>query len=232
METKLINNLSTQKLDYLGKKEIFFDRELSWLSFNERVLKTGFDNTIPIGERLRFLTISATNLDEFFMVRIAGLYQLMARKYEIIPFTGKRIDTLMNEILSLIRKLKLNQDELLNNLIHELKKFKISFCKIEDLSQKENKWIEKYYEENIIPLIAPTTLDPAHPFPFIKNQGKGLFIEMSHGKNKEINSVILLPKNLNRFVRLPGEEHNYILLEDLITRFIDKIYPNHKRHIL
>ena len=228
MEIKLKNNLTTQKLDYLGKKDLFFDRELSWLSFNERVLKTAFDLTIPIGERLRFLTISATNLDEFFMVRIAGLYQLITRKYEIIPFTGKRIDTLMNEILSLTRKLKLNQNVLLKNLIHELKKLKISFCKIEDLSQKENKWIEKYYEENIIPLIAPTTLDPAHPFPFIQHQGKGLFIEMSHGKNKEINSVILLPKNLNRFVRLPGEEHKYILLEDLITRFIDKIYPNHK----
>ncbi len=228
MEIKLKINLKTQKLDYLGKKDIFFDRELSWLSFNERVLKTALDLTIPIGERLRFLTISATNLDEFFMVRIAGLYQLIARKYEIIPFTGKRIDTLMNEISSLIRKLKLNQDVLLKNLIHELKKFKISFCKIEDLSQKENKWIEKYYEENIIPLIAPTTLDPAHPFPFIQNQGKGLLIEMLYGKNKEINSVILLPKNLNRFVRLPGEEHKYILLEDLIARFIDKIYPNHK----
>ena len=228
METKLINNLSTQKLDYLGKKEIFFDRELSWLSFNERVLKTGFDNTIPIGERLRFLTISATNLDEFFMVRVAGLYQLMTRKYEIIPFTGKRIDTLMTEILSTIRKLKSTQNILLEKLIDELKNIKIKFYKIENLSQKENEWVEKYYEENILPLIAPTTLDPAHPFPFIQNQGKGLFIEMSYGKNKEINSVILLPKNLNRFIRLPGEEHKYIFLEDLITRFIDKIYPNHK----
>ena len=228
METKLINNLSTQKLDYLGKKEIFFDRELSWLSFNERVLKTGFDNTIPIGERLRFLTISATNLDEFFMVRVAGLYQLMTRKYEIIPFTGKRIDTLMTEILSTIIKLKSTQNILLEKLIDELKNIKIKFYKIENLSQKENEWVEKYYEENILPLIAPTTLDPAHPFPFIQNQGKGLFIEMSYGKNKEINSVILLPKNLNRFIRLPGEEHKYIFLEDLITRFIDKIYPNHK----
>ena len=228
MEIKLKIKLTTQKLDYLGQKDLFFDRELSWLSFNERVLKTAFDLTIPIGERLRFLTISATNLDEFFMVRIAGLYQLVARKYEIIPFTGKRIDTLMNEILSLTRKLKLNQDVLLKNLINELKRFKIRFYKIGDLSQKENKWIEKYFDENIIPLIAPTTLDPAHPFPFIQNQGKGLFIEMSLGTNKEINSVILLPKNLNRFVRLPGEEHKYILLEDLITRFIDKIYPNHK----
>ena len=90
---------------------------------------------------------------------------------------------------------------------------KNKFYKIENLSQKENEWIEKYYEENILPLIAPTTLDPAHPFPFIQNQGKGLFIEMSYRKNKEINSVILLPKNLNRFVRLPGEEHKYIFLE-------------------
>ncbi len=228
MEIKLKNNLTTQKLDYLGKKDLFFDRELSWLSFNERVLKTAFDLTIPIGERLRFLTISATNLDEFFMVRVAGLYQLMARKYEIIPFTGKRIDSLMIEIFSLTKKLKLNQNILLKNLIDELKKNKINFCKIEALTSKENNWIEKYYEENIIPLIVPTTLDPAHPFPFIQNQGKGLFIEMSRGKNREINSVILLPKNLNRFVRLPGEEHKYILLEDLITRFINKIYPNHK----
>ena len=185
MEIKLKNNLKTQKLDYLGKKDLFFDRELSWLSFNERVLKTAFDLTIPIGERLRFLTISATNLDEFFMVRIAGLYQLIARKYEIIPFTGKRIDTLMNEISSLTRKLKLNQDVLLKNLIHELKRYKLSFCKIEDLSQKENKWIEKYFEENIIPLIAPTTLDPAHPFLSFKIKVRGCLLKCHKEQTKK-----------------------------------------------
>ena len=167
----LDNNLLTQKLNYLGKNEQFFDRELSWLSFNERVLKTGFDKEIPIGERLRFLTISATNLDEFFMVRVAGLYQLMARKYEVIPFTGKRIDTLMYEILNSIKNLKLTQNSLLTDLKYEFSKININFCKISDLSKIDIQWIEKYFEEYILPLIVPTTLDPAQPFPFIQNQG-------------------------------------------------------------
>ncbi len=223
-----MKNLSTEKLNYLGEKEQYFDRELSWLSFNERVLKTGFVQTIPIAERLKFLTISATNLDEFFMVRIAGLYQLMARKFEVIPFTGKRIDTLMCEILSLVKNLKTIQNLLLTELTQQFKELNINFYKISDLHKRQINWIEKYYEDFIIPLIVPTTLDPAHPFPFIHNQGKGLFFEMIDDKKNEINSVILLPKNLNRFVRLPGEEHNYIFIEDLIGKFLEKIYPNYE----
>ena len=104
-----------------SQADVFINRELSWIKFNKRVLLTGMEKEYKILDKVKFFSIFSNNLDEFFMVRVAGLYQLMTRKYEIIPFTGKRIDTLMTEILSTIRKLKSTQNILLEKLIQDYK---------------------------------------------------------------------------------------------------------------
>ena len=116
-----------------SQADVFINRELSWIEFNKRVLLTGMEKEYKILDKVKFCSIFSNNLDEFFMVRVAGLYQLMTRKYEIIPFTGKRIDTLMTEILSTIRKLKSTQNILLEKLINELKNIKINFSILKNI---------------------------------------------------------------------------------------------------
>ena len=122
MRYGLRSDLITQNLLYINNdNELFFDRELSWLSFNERVLKTSTNKNIPLAERLRFLIISSYNFDEFYMVRVAGLLQLLSRKYKTVPYTGKRIDELMTAILLMSKNLKKYQAESLKEIINEFK---------------------------------------------------------------------------------------------------------------
>ncbi len=225
MESKL----TTQELLYSkDQNEIYFDRELSWLSFNERVLKTASNPEIPLAERLNFLIICCNNLDEFYMVRVAGLQQLIAKKFKTIPHTGKRIDELMKQIFYFTKLLKKYQNEYLHEIINKFKKKEIHIFDDKNLNKKENVWLKKYYIENILPLLAPTSLDPAHSFPFISNQGKGLFLEMENVNGKSVNSLLILPKNIERFIRLPGDKQKYVLLENLIIKFLDMIYPGYK----
>ncbi len=223
------SNLTTQNLLYSSdKNELFFDRELSWLSFNERVLKTSSDKKLPLAERLRFLIISSYNFDEFYMVRVAGLRQLLSREYKTVPYTGKRIDELMYQILLSTKNLKKNQSKHLKEIINQFKTQDIFILNDHKFTKKENLWLRKYYVENILPLLSPTTLDPDQPFPFIYNQSKGIFFEMNDENGNEINSVILFSKNIKRFVRLPGEKIKFILVENLITQFFKMIYPQYQ----
>ena len=229
MRCGLRSDLITQNLLYTNNdNELFFDRELSWLSFNERVIKTSTNKNIPLAERLRFLIISAYNFDEFYMVRVAGLLQLLFRKYKTVPYTGKRIDELMTAILLTTENLKTSQSECLKEIINEFKTQDILIFNKNKFTKKENLWLKKYYVENILPLLVPTTLDPAHPFPFIYNQEKGIFFEMKDEKGNEINSLILLSKNIERFIRLPGKKLKFVLVENLITQFFEMIYPRYK----
>ena len=229
MRHGLRSDLITQNLLYTNNdNELFFDRELSWLSFNERVIKTSTNKNIPLAERLRFLIISAYNLDEFYMVRVAGLLQLLSRKYKTVPYTGKRIDELMTAILLTTENLKTSQSECLKEIINEFKTQDILIFNKNKFTKKDNLWLKKYYVENILPLLVPTTLDQNHPFPFIHNQEKGIFFEMKDEKGNEINSVILLSKNIERFIRLPGEKLKFVLVENLITQFFEMIYPRYK----
>ena len=211
-----------------NEKGSFFNRELSWLAFNERVLANSFDSSIPLAERLRFVTIAANNLDEFYMVRLAGLYQLRIRGFTTLPEQNTSIDYLISKITERAKQLEVRQLKQLNSVLDDCSNVGIFLTQEEDLSSQDIKWLKNWYEINILPLLAPTTLDPSHPFPFIQNRGKGVFFELYSATSDIINSVILIPENVQRFIKLPDNGIRILCIETVIKIFINIIYPNHK----
>lgn len=214
-------------LNNSDKNATYFNRELSWLAFNERVLANSFDKTMPLGERLRFVSIAASNLDEFYMIRLAGLYQLKTRGFTTLPEQNISIDNLILQITERAKQLETTQRQQLSALLKECEETGVFLSEEADLSSKDIKWLKYWYETHILPLLAPTTLDPSHPFPFIQNKGKCVFFELRSTAGEIIRSVILLPENIQRFVKLPGEEIRIVCIETVIKIFIHIIYPHH-----
>lgn len=205
----------------------YFSRELSWLAFNERVLALAEDVSLPLAERLRFVSISADNLNEFFMVRIAGLRQLRQRGVHRVPADDTEIDTLLNQLHQRSYALLKKQNQLLATLIAAFADEDILIMNMVSSDVEDMKWLEAHFLTNIMPLLTPTILDPAHPFPFFHNQGKGMIFEMIDGNAKPVHGVILLPENLERFIKLPGDNLRFVLVEAVVEAFIGKIYTKH-----
>lgn len=218
----------TEKLISNEEKDArFFNRELSWLSFNERVLSQYLRPDVPLGEKLRFIAISANNLDEFFMVRIAGLRQLEKRGYLTVPGSDERLDELLTRVLERSVKLQLQQQTAFNFVLSQLSKV-CEITDIKNLNKQEYHWLTNQFSENILPLLSPTTLDPVHPFPFIQNKGKGLFLELLTQKDELIRAVILLPDSCPRFIKIPGALLRFVKVEDAITKHINLIFPKYQ----
>ena len=215
-------------LDGLTEDESFFNRELSWLAFNERVLSLAEDDDKPLGERIRFLAISADNLNEFFMVRVAGLRQLVDRGFKRLPKYDVDIDQLLTQIMARSAKLMARQNQVLPELIGCLRDENIHVLSDIPDDEQDRLWLEDWFIDNVLPLITPTTLDPSHPFPFFHNDGKGMMLELTSPDSKPMQSVILLPANLPRFVKLPGDGLRLLLVEAVIRASIVKIYPRHQ----
>lgn len=205
----------------------YFNRELSWLAFNERVLALADDGNLPLGERLRFVTISAENLEEFFSVRIAGLRQLLTRGVKRVPVDDSEIEVLLDQLHRRSYALQAKQTALLDELCAEFQAENIQILDNVPADQNDRQWLKTHFTNNILPLLTPTTLDPAHPFPFFHNQGKGMILELSDESKKTVNSVILLPENLARFVKLPGDGLRFVLVEAVIKTFMRQLYPKH-----
>ena len=215
-------------LDGSTEGESFFNRELSWLAFNERVLSLAEDDDKPPGERIRFLAISADNLNEFFMVRVAGLRQLVDRGFKRLPKDDVDIDQLLTQIMARSAKLMARQNQVLPELIGCLRDENIHVLSDIPDDEQDQLWLEDWFIDNVLPLITPTTLDPSHPFPFFHNDGKGMMLELTSPDSKPMQSVILLPANLPRFVKLPGDGLRLLLVEAVIRASIVKIYPRHQ----
>ena len=205
----------------------YFNRELSWLAFNERVLALAEDVSLPLAERLRFVSISADNLHEFFMVRIAGLRQLQQRGIHRVPVDDTELDTLLSLLHQRSSALLAKQNRLLASLIAAFQAEDILILDNVPTDGEDMEWLEAHFVSNILPLLTPTTLDPAHPFPFFHNQGKGMLFELADSNKKLVHGVILLPENLGRFVKLPGDQLRFVLVEAVIKAFIGKIYTKH-----
>ena len=204
-----------------------FNRELSWLAFNRRVLEEACNAAHPLLERVRFLSISASNLDEFFMVRVAGL-----KAHQLLGVEERSADGLTpGQQLAAITvdadRLVASQHEVWDDLQAALRDAGVVVIGEEPLEEPSEAWLDKYFREQIFPLLTPQAIDPAHPFPFIPNRGFSLIFEVKKGKAAPVRELLMLPVALPRFIRVPGEQPRYIALETLIRRKTDYLFPRY-----
>ena len=208
----------------------FINREISWLKFNERVLLEANNKDIPIFERVKFLSIAGSNLDEFFMVRVAGLHSQIKQDVESLSSDGLTPNEQMDGVIKKTKELLDLQNKIYNNLINILEKKNISLSKPHLLNKEEKKQLQKIFLDEIYPLLTPSAIDPAHPFPFIGNRERAIVLHLKKkNKNKTLNSIIVIPKSLQRFIRIknPKKIHKYIIIDDVIDFFISDIFPDH-----
>ncbi|WP_417318311.1 RNA degradosome polyphosphate kinase [Emcibacter sp.] len=208
--------------------EKYINRELSWLRFNIRVMEESFNENHPLLERLRFLSISASNLDEFYMVRVAGIRGQINAGVETITPEGLTPGQQLKQINELAEELISEQQRRWQSIITELAAEKIFLVKGDALSEGDTEWLEDYFLENIFPILTPLAVDPAHPFPFIPNLGFCLVLDLKReDTGAPLMALLPVPPQARRFIRLPGDEIRFISLEDTIRLFLDQLFPNY-----
>jgi len=210
----------------------FFNRELSWLAFNRRVLAEARNTGYPLLERLRFLSISGSNLDEFLTVRVAGLAGQVRRQIEETSIDGLTPTQQLAAINQAVADLEAAQQDAWRDLRGLLAEKGISIVgEDERLSPAREAWLQDYFLERMMPIITPQAIDPAHPFPFVASQGMGVLFALSRiADDAPVMEMVLLPSALPRFVRLPGEEAVYISVEDLLWRSAETLFPGFRVH--
>ncbi|WP_441005667.1 RNA degradosome polyphosphate kinase [Rhizobium sp. WSM4643] len=225
-------NDNTPPLEELLKSpERFINREFSWLQFNRRVLEETLNTEHPLLERVRFLSISAANLDEFFMVRVAGLEGQVRQNIAIRSPDGKTPAEQLDSILQEIDHLQMEQQASLAVLQQYLAKEDILIVRPGALSDGDRQWLAAEFEQAIFPVLTPLSIDPAHPFPFIPNLGFSIGLQLVSKNGREpMTALLRLPVALDRFVRLPddGNTIRYITLEDVANIFIHRLYPGYE----
>ena len=214
-------------IDMVGPDR-FLNRELSWLAFNWRVLEEVDNVNVPLLERLRFLSISATNLDEFYSVRVAGLREL-ARAGSSTPGIDGRSPAEQLELIDTeARDLMAKQQSILANLRIELAKKDIHIL-TEIQAAKDYAYLQKVFLTDVFPVVSPLAIDPAHPFPFIPNAGFALALQLERMSDKRsLRALVPVPQQVNRFVRLPGDGYRYLPLEELILMQLEQLFPGYK----
>lgn len=209
-----------------GPEPRFFNRELSWLQFNWRVLEEAHNAAHPVLERLRFLSISGSNLDEFFMVRVAGLRGQMLQGIDQRSIDGLTASQQMAAIETEAAALMRAQQMLWRDLRTELAQSDIFVLDEADLDDATRDGLRRHFTDQIFPVLTPQALDPAHPFPFIPNQGLTLIFDLQRQADGEnVREIIMIPPSIPRFVRLPGLPARYIAIETVIRHFSDLIFP-------
>ena len=203
------------------------NRELSWLRFNERVLDEATDPTVPLFERMKFVEIFTSNLDEFFMVRVGSLFDLkriqpdkMENKGGMTP--GQQLSAIFAEMPHLYKK----RDDIYQKLEKELEAHGIVHLRVDDMGLEERQYFEQYFREQLLPVLSPQVIDLHHPFPHLENKELLVGALLKHERHVTLGMVPLAP-SLPRFLLAPGNRMGYVLQEELIQAYLDKIFMNY-----
>ncbi len=221
-------DINSEPTNLLASPARFFNRELSWLGFNLRVLAEAQNSSHPLLERLRFLSISGNNLDEFFMVRVAGLVGQVREQVAELSEDGRTAA----EQLALIRvraeELMVEQDKLWVELRAELRGNGISIIREDELKSDDAEFLDAMFLQQILPIVTPIAIDPSHPFPFVPNRGFVLACELVNRNSRDVMRALLpLPALLERFVRLPGADVRFIPMEAMLAQYLPRLFPGY-----
>jgi polyphosphate kinase len=214
----------------LSGPDRFFNRELSWLAFNWRVLEEAQNLRVPLLERLRFLSISANNLDEFYTVRVAGLRELAETGKNAPAADGLTPAEQLVLINADARRLLESQQSVWRDLKEEMAAAGIELLTRNKLEEKERTHMEHVFMSQVFPILSPLAIDPAHPFPFIANEGYSLALELERkADRKPLRALLPIPHQIDRFVPLPASPgHRFLPLEELLLLNLDRLFPGYR----
>ncbi len=209
----------------------FINRELSWLAFNTRVQEEADNKDHPLMERLKFLSISGSNLDEFFMVRVAGLHGQKLAGVDKRSQEDMTPAQQLDKILARTNELMTRQQNSWLTILEEMRVHNIEVVRSRHIPQENEEWLESYFLSEVLPVLTPLAIDPAHPFPFIPNLGFALVLQMSRlTDGKKMNALLPLPQQLKRFIKLPtnADKTVFLQLENLVSLYLERIFPGYE----
>ena len=236
LESDSETNSALPEPDQIDKKDdksidrsmYFFNRELSWVAFNKRVLNEGIDPRTPLLERAKFFAIFSTNLDEFFMVRVARVKKKFSEQLDIVSDDGLNPDKQLKVIRdALVPLVKMQHDFFENTLRPELHKHKVKLLDYKDIDKKHQRYLKTYFQEKLFPVLTPLAVDPAHPFPYISNLSLNLVVIVRDRETGEQNFArVKVPNVLPRFVKIPETNaHTFVTLEQVIAHNLEALFP-------
>ena len=225
------NSKAESQID-LDNYKYYINRQLSWLDFNERVLDQALNKTIPLLERLKFLCIFSTNLDEFFMIRVAGLkQQLFFHSYDTGPDNlspTQQIELISEKVHDLVKK---QYQCFYEDIQPSLSRNNIHILKINQLNKEQEEFLKEYWDNTIFPILTPLAIDPGHPFPHLPNKSFNLVVEIKSTEFEQTKidyAIVQIPKVIKRLIKLPTKnrkENCFILLEDVVLEYIEELFP-------
>jgi polyphosphate kinase len=213
----------------LSPSQRYINRELSWLAFNERVLEEASNSGHPLLERVRFLSISDSNLDEFYMVRVAALKELAASGVPVKSEDGLTPEQQLAAIAEVAAGLVQRQQRCWADLQKRLRAEGVSIPDHEALTGDDRAWLRQLFVDRLLPVLTPIAIDPAHPFPFIPNRALAMVVELRRDDGSQINALVLVPERVERFIRLPGDEARFTLVEEVLLAIgLAELFPGMK----